>query len=442
MNAAADRGIGQAEAGRGWKPGHKIRLLENGEEYFPRVFEAIRAARCEVLIETFILFQDKIGNELHAAVIDAAKRGVRVELTVDGYGSPDLDKDFIAAMTDAGVTLHIFDPKPRLLGMRTNVFRRLHRKLVVIDRERVFVGGINFSHDHVADFGPAAKQDYAVEIEGPVVEDIRLFMESALSGKAAKRRRRSQRQQSIPVDSAGSVLFATRDNDRHPTDIEQHYREAIRSARREVIIANAYFFPGFRLLRELRLAARRGVRVMLILQGEPDMAMAKWAPRMLFGYLLKAGVEIHEYCERPLHGKVAVVDAKWSTVGSSNLDPLSLSFNLESNVFILDRAFSRHLHERLEVLMRKHCKQFKLEHIERSNWQAFMSFLAFHFMRHFPVFAGWVPVRAPRMETMRANAAVVAEEGASMADSGDAAENANSMMSLPVEKRRVQELQA
>ncbi len=126
----------QAAQARSWKPGHNLRLLENGEEFFPRVFEAIGAAKREVLIETFILFQDKIGNQLHAAVIDAARRGVRVELTVDGYGSPDLSQVFVAAMTDAGVTLHIFDPQPKLLGMRTNIFRRLHRKLIVIDRER------------------------------------------------------------------------------------------------------------------------------------------------------------------------------------------------------------------------------------------------------------------------------------------------------------------
>ncbi|MDB5802063.1 MAG: cardiolipin synthase ClsB [Rhodocyclales bacterium] len=434
----------QGEQARGWKPGHDLRLLENGEEYFPRVFEAIRGAKREVLIETFILFQDKIGNELHAAVIDAAKRGVRVELTVDGYGSPDLTSEFIGAMTDAGVTVHIFDPQPRLLGMRTNLFRRLHRKLVVVDRERAFVGGINFSHDHVAEFGPEAKQDYAVEIQGPVVEDIRLFMESALGGKPVRRQRRWLRKQPMPQDSSCSVLFVTRDNDRHPTDIEQHYREAIRTARHEVVIANAYFFPGFRLLRELRLAARRGVRVVLILQGQPDMAMAKWAPRMLFSYLLKAGVEIHEYCERPLHGKVAIVDSKWSTVGSSNLDPLSLSFNLESNVFILDRPFNRYLRERLDVLLQNHCKQFKPEHITRTNWQAFMSFLAFHFMRRYPMLLGWIPFHVPHMKTVGSRTDTQAEQGdkAPEKHDTDGDGHAERMPATPINEGRAQELHA
>lgn len=408
----------------GWKPGHTVRLLENGEEYFPRVFEAIRNARQEVLIETFILFQDKVGNELQQVLIEAAKRGVRVELTVDGYGSPDLTDDFIGEMSAAGVTLHIFDPVRKLFGMRTKLFRRLHRKLTVVDREIAFVGGINYSYDHVGEFGPEAKQDYAVEIHGPVVEDIRLFMEAQLSGEAEaeprgrwRRRRRRQRAESaIPQDNACSILFVTRDNDKHPTDIEQHYREAIRSARREVVIANAYFFPGFLFMRELRRAARRGVRVVLILQGQPDMAMAKWSARTLYNYLLRAGVEIHEYCQRPLHGKVAVVDAKWSTVGSSNLDPLSLSFNLESNVFIFDHAFNRHLRERLEYLIQNHCKQFEPQHAPRRTvWQAIVSFVAYHFMRRFPVWAGWIPAHSAEIKTVSANTVKTAAAGLAQA---------------------------
>ena len=146
-----------------------MRLLENGEEFFARVAEAIDAARDEVLLETFILFEDKVGTDLQQRLVAAARRGVRVELTVDGYGSPGFSPAFIAAFADAGVRLRMFDPHRPLLGMRMHVFRRLHRKLLLVDRERAFVGGINFSADHLADFGPTAKQDYSIEVEGPVV---------------------------------------------------------------------------------------------------------------------------------------------------------------------------------------------------------------------------------------------------------------------------------
>ena len=159
-----------------WVSGNLFQLLENGEEFFPRVFESIASARHEVVVETFILFEDKVGLGLHAALLAAALRGVQVDLTIDGFGSPDLSPGFISALTHAGVRVHVFDPAPRLWGMRTNVFRRMHRKIVVIDGRRAFVGGINYSADHLADFGAGAKQDYAVQVEGPIVGQIHTFV--------------------------------------------------------------------------------------------------------------------------------------------------------------------------------------------------------------------------------------------------------------------------
>ena len=126
-----------------WVEGNAIQLLENGEEFFPRVFEAIAGARREVVLETFILFEDKVGLELQRVLVQAARRGVRVEVTVDGYGSPRFSPGFLSDMVDAGVRFRVFDPHPGLLGMRINLFRRLHRKLLVIDATRAFVGGIN-----------------------------------------------------------------------------------------------------------------------------------------------------------------------------------------------------------------------------------------------------------------------------------------------------------
>uniref|UniRef100_UPI0017BBE745 cardiolipin synthase ClsB n=1 Tax=Methylibium sp. TaxID=2067992 RepID=UPI0017BBE745 len=167
-----------------WKDGNRFRLLENGEAFFPAVFAAIEAAEREVLIETFILFEDKVGLALHAALIAAARRGVQVDLTIDGWGSHDLSPSFIEALTAAGVHLHVFDPIWRVLGKRLNVLRRMHRKIVVIDGRLAFVGGINYSADHLADFGPLAKQDYSVECVGPIVDDIHGFACAAVGRPA------------------------------------------------------------------------------------------------------------------------------------------------------------------------------------------------------------------------------------------------------------------
>lgn len=390
-----------------WRSGNQLRLLENGEEFFPRVFEAIRAAEREILIETFILFEDKVGKELHRELIAAARRGVHVEISVDGYGSADLTPEFVAAMTEVGIRIHMFDPRPKFMGMRTNLFRRLHRKIVVIDGVHAFVGGINFSADHLGDFGPAAKQDYAVEVTGPVTRDIHLFVLSVLVPEQPPRRwwRRHARVSAgrWPEATPGQaqVLFVTRDNQTHKDDIERHYMEAIHRAEKRLVIANAYFFPGYRLLRELRDAARRGVKVDLILQGQPDMPIAKFGARILYNYLVKAGVTIHEYCHRPLHAKVALIDDEWATVGSSNLDPLSLALNLEANLIIRDREFNRALYENLDNLRCRYCKLMTPEKIARGLWWRLpLAFLTFHILRHFPAWVGWLPAHTPKLELL------------------------------------------
>ena len=497
---------------RAWRPGNRVTLLENGEAYYPRVFECIAQARHEVIIETFILFEDKVGLALRRHLIDAAERGVKVALTIDGWGSPDLSRGFIDGLTAAGVALHVFDPAPKLYR-RLSLFRRLHRKIVVIDGERAFIGGINFSADHLGDYGPEAKQDYAVELQGPIVEDIHRFAlravrparffrgawpwratagesdpgsaarqeavrtagdalpqpsgTSAPAGSAAtagragvscapgmsapspsaampagaataalhqagavgwvdrptraagpptaspaaarhwwQRRAPAAAPAAQPHAGTAQALLVTRDNRHHLNDIERQYRLAIRAARHEVIIANAYFFPGLRLLHDLRAAARRGVKVQLILQGQPDMAIVTFGARMLYPYLLEAGVTIHEYCRRPLHGKVALADDEWATVGSSNLDPLSLSLNLEANVVLRDRAFNQHLRERLQALMREHCSEIRREDVPRpSGWRLGLSLIAFHLLRHFPRWAQLLPQHRPRVKAVTPPAA-------------------------------------
>jgi cardiolipin synthase A/B len=406
-----------------WVSGNQLTLLENGEEFFPRVFECIAAAEHEVVLETFIWFNDKVGQDLQAALIAAGSRGVQIDVTIDDYGSPDLPPAFLAALAAVGVRVHVFDPGPRLWGWRTNLFRRMHRKIVVIDGARAFVGGINYSADHLADFGPLAKQDYAVEIVGPLVASIHSFVHRALAAgqrNAAttlwgRLRERFSAQahtlaQSLkpsnklpeppPAAAQGDAagIFVTRDNRNHTTDIERHYRIAIRASQRRIIIANAYFFPGYRLLKELRKAARRGVEVRLILQGEPDMAIVKTAASMLYHHLLAAGILIFEYRERPLHGKVAVFDDTLSTVGSSNLDPLSLALNLEANVLIKDTAFNQHLAGRLEHLMAQSCQQILIDEIEESGrWRVIRSFFLFHLLRRYPAWGGWLPAHAPHL---------------------------------------------
>ena len=384
-----------------WRDGNRITLLENGEGFYPALYERIAQATSEVLLETFILCEDKVGMALQQNLIAAAQRGVRVEMLVDGYGSAELSTGFIGALASAGVRFRYYDPRPAFLGMRTNLFRRLHRKIVVVDARIAFIGGINFSAEHLSDYGPAAKQDYAVELEGPVVTDIHRFTVQTLY-QQDHHRSWWRRRYGLPAQNAqpgdAQALFVYRDNDEHDTDIERHYIDMLRSAKHEVIIANAYFFPGYRLLKEMRNAARRGVRVMLIVQGEPDMAIVKVGARMLYDYLVPAGVRIYEYLRRPLHGKVAVKDEYWATVGSSNLDPLSLSLNLEANVVIHDRTFTGQLRDNLLGLIARDCLLIDQSRVpKRTYWHLAKSVAVFHFLRHFPAWIGWLPAHTPEL---------------------------------------------
>lgn len=394
-----------------WHEGNRVRLLENGEEFFPRVFECIAAAREEVIIETFILFEDEVGRQLQKVITAAARRGVRVELTVDGYGSEGLSPEFVRDLQDAGVALHMFEPARRLLGNRINIFRRLHRKIVVIDRSLGFVGGINYSVDHMVGSGAMAKQDYAVEVEGPVVADLHALASSLPHDGCSRmppRRRwwqywRRHERAAVAAESVGGarVLLASRDNQLHRDDIERLYRIAIRTARQRVVIANAYFFPGYRLIRDLRKAARRGVEVTLIMQGNPDMPFVRFLTTTLYAHLARAGVHIHEYCARPIHAKVALVDEDWSTVGSSNLDPLSLALNLEANLFIQSREFNAQLHARLEGLLRDSCRQLDAEELRRPRLASLLlGYIAYHVTRRFPALIRALPASPPSREAL------------------------------------------
>jgi cardiolipin synthase len=206
---------------------------------------------------------------------------VRVDLTVDGYGSPSFAPEFVAEMVAAGVRFHVFDPHPGWMGVRVNVFRRLHRKLLIVDGTRAFIGGINFSADHLADFGPTAKQDYTVELAGPIVDDLLSFARAALAGDGTGERWRHPTEVSRDVAGTADVMFALRDN-RHVAGYRTRLQEGDRSARKEILIANAYFFPGWGFLRELRRAARRGVRVTLLVAAESDTPIAHPATRTLY----------------------------------------------------------------------------------------------------------------------------------------------------------------
>ena len=335
--------------------GNRIELLRAGTEYFPALETACDAAVREIYLETYIFEDDATGQRIGAALARAARRGVVVYVMIDGFGSKDLGDDFLLALHDAGVRVLKYRPQISPWTLRRERLRRLHRKVVVIDARVAFVGGINIIDDMHTPKHVPPRFDYAVRIEGPLLAPIHASAVNLWTLVMWTQFRRRGPVVSIPVKAAPSgprrAAFVIRDNLRHRNDIESAYLEAIGNATTEVVIANAYFFPGMSFRRALADAAARGVRVVLLLQGRVEYVLLHYASRALYRFFLDAGVEIYEYHRSFLHAKVAVVDGRWSTVGSSNIDPMSLLLAREANVMIDDENFARELKASLDDAM-------------------------------------------------------------------------------------------
>ena len=328
--------------------GNRIRLLRTGSEYFPALKAAIDGAQRQIHLETYIFEADATGHAIADALTRAAQRGVTTHVLIDGFGSKNLDSGIIEAMRAAGVRLLKFRPEISPWTLKRQRLRRLHRKVAVIDGRLAFVGGINIIDDMHTPGQIPPRFDYAVQVEGPVLADIHAAA-TKLWRYVSWTQLHQQGRRSPPVAAVTApsgtqrAAFVIRDNLRHRNDIENAYLEAIAQARSEIVIACAYFFPGRTFRRALIDAAARGVRVVLLLQGRVEYMLLHYAARALYLYFLNAGVEILEYHRSFLHAKVAVIDNRWATVGSSNIDPMSLLLAREANVLIDDADFAREL---------------------------------------------------------------------------------------------------
>jgi cardiolipin synthase len=330
--------------------GHELTLLRNGEEYFPRLVAVIDAAKKSVYLETYIYAADSTGRLISTALQKAAKRGVSVRLLLDGFGSAELPQVWLDELRAAGVEVLWFRKEVGRFSLQRYHLRRLHRKLALIDLETAFVGGININDDLTPGM-LAPRLDYAIEVHGDVVNDIRRSMQRLWLLISWTQFHRDGERQKIRLLrrklSQDKVAFITRDSLAHRRDIERAYINAIDGAKSEIMLANAYFLPGRRFRKALLDAAQRGVRVVLFLQGKVEYRLQHYATMALFDELLRAGIEIFAYQASFMHAKVAVIDNSWSTVGSSNIDPFSLLMAREANLVVQDADFANSLREDL-----------------------------------------------------------------------------------------------
>ena len=360
--------------------GNQVRLLSGGDELFPAMCAAIDAARHQVWLATYIFHNDDASRAVANALAEAARRGVWVGVVVDGFGSKETLNELTAWLAPAGVNLAVFRPVDRWWRLlQPGQLRRLHQKLCVVDNVVGFVGGINILDDRLDlrhGWSTLPRLDFAVSLEGPVVEQVeqaaRAMWSRAMLGalwrrqwrqivKGAEPMAHARRLVSrlrvaatAPEDAEGAlppvrVAFVMRDNLRRRRAIEHAYVQAMRQARERIELICPYFYPGRAFRRAMRHAAERGVRVRLLLQGKLDYRFAGLAAQVLYDELLAAGVQVYEYTPAFLHAKVALVDRDWATIGSSNIDPLSLLLNLEANAIVRDEQFTAQLALRIEA---------------------------------------------------------------------------------------------
>jgi cardiolipin synthase len=359
----------------------QLQLLRGGVAFFAALIQAIDAAEHDVHLETYIFDIRGAGQDVALALERAAYRGVRVRVLVDGVGTGKLPSPWAERFVTAGVVCRVFSPVGVWGVWQPNRWRRLHRKLCVVDSRVAFCGGINILDDfldpHTNSQMTQPRLDFALQIEGrlvPAVDEtvkqlwVRMQAWRTQNFGAALHTWRiadSLRSASGPHEAAQLML---RDNVRHRVQIERAYRKAIGAAHHEIVLACAFFFPGLRLRRALIEAARRGVRVRLLLQGHYEYWVAYRAARQLYGRLLAAGVEIYEYQASFLHAKVAVIDQHWLTVGSSNLDPLSLLLAREANIVTKDKNLAQSLHQSLSEAIAQGAARVEPDQYLRRAW--------------------------------------------------------------------------
>ncbi len=360
--------------------GHEVDLLRGSIALFPALIAAFDAATHSIWLANYLTSEVGQTNEVMQALGRAAQRGVKVHLVVDGIGSGHVPAAYWAPLKAQGVKLEIYRPVgPRWqLMMDTAQWRRMHVKICVVDDTLAFVGGINLIDDlYDLDHGWSEhpRLDYAVKFTGPSVSPalhtVRALWTRACLGRdwrddlaellkeqgrlkhmqhlwqtARLRLPKAERQQlgmGIAANQPIQAAFVLRDNLLQRRTIERAAERAIRRARVSIDITTPYFYPGRGLRSALKLAAQRGVTVRLLLQGRPDYKLAALAARLLYQELQAHGIKIFEYQAALLHAKVICIDQTWASVGSSNLDPMSMVMNLEANLIVRDQVFANKL---------------------------------------------------------------------------------------------------
>ena len=334
-----------------------IELVHSGEDYFLRLQHIIAEAQSEIHLQTYIFENDATGKKISECLKEAAMRKVKVYVLLDGYGSNSLPHKFTNALIQHGIYFRFFS---------TNIFfigRRLHHKVVVADGKIALIGGINIADKYHGTKTNEPWLDYAVQIEGKITEQLQIQCRNIFLRKKWQSRKIMA---AFNQHTGISALILQNDWLKRKNEICNAYLKAILNAKKDMIIVGSYFLPGKRLTNTLKKAARNGVNIKLILSGISDVPLARQATCYLYSSLLKQGIELYEWNKSVLHGKAAMADDCWATIGSFNLNHLSSYASMELNVEIISPRFSAAFKSHLNQVIDQ-CEKITFNTLETRN---------------------------------------------------------------------------
>ncbi|MDE3253993.1 MAG: phospholipase [Bacteroidota bacterium] len=363
---------------------NRVRFLETGTDFFDSLKGLIANAQKAIHIQTYIFEEDSSGQAIASALQDAARRKVSVYLLVDGYASQSLSRSFVASLTQTGIHFRFFEPV-----FRSRYFyfgRRMHHKIAVADGIYAIVGGRNIADRYNDLPGIPAWLDFAVLVEGDIARSLCQLCERTWK-KMIQKALPTQCKPAMPVQIpfAEQMDIRVRRNDwvRGKNEITATYLQLLRTAGSDVTIICSYFLPGKRIRKAISDATRRGVAIRVIAAGRSDILLAKEAERWLYDWLLRKKVILYEYQDTILHGKLAVCDRSWVTLGSYNLNNISAYASIELNLDIRNRDFAAGIHQKLDRMIANHCLRITPEHLKKTNnpIKQFWRWFSYQFIR-------------------------------------------------------------
>lgn len=363
----------------GASQGNRVAVYNDGDAAFTAILLAIASARRQVWFEVYILEPDALGQRVIEALAEAARRGCEVILLYDSFGSPRIGDSFLAPLRAAGGRAVAFNPvwtwRPRLPP-----HIRDHRKIVIVDGEVAFCGGMNVTADYAGlRLGTGRFRDTVARIEGPASRDLAAVLARSLEETTGEKIQPSI--DPTPRPDGVYVQVLASNARRNLRSIQRAFRQALQRASLRCYLTTPYFVPPSRLKRALFRAARRGVDVRVLTAGESDVPTVRAASEHLYGRYLQHGVRVYEMFGKTLHAKTATVDGLWAMVGSFNLDRWSDRRNLEVSVTVLDPVVAREMEEHFRADLAQ-SREVTLETWKRrSLWRRLWGWIAYQILR-------------------------------------------------------------